>query len=341
MRQRNDRARSAILAALQEGDEVLGAARLAEKIQELGITLRPRTVRMHLLQMDQEGLTQFVGRRQGREITEKGRQELARANVIEKVGFVAAKVDVMGYRMTFSLDRCAGSVIINTALINRRDFARSVSHMEPVFAAGLGMGQHVAMATEGEQLGASLVPQGMLALGTVCSVTVNGLLLNRRIPVTSRFGGLVEMRDGKPYRFVELIEYRGTTLDPLEIFIRSGMTQVTRCARTGNGIIGASFREVPSVAMEEVHGIWKQMEKPGLGNAILMVGKPNRPLLDIPVSEGRTGIIVVGGLNPLAALHEAGIPTTIQSLSSLEDFSRLCPFRDLALRIPRRTQYVE
>jgi len=42
-----------------------------------------------------------------------------------------------------------------------------------------------------------------------CSVTINGIFLKAGIPVTSRFGGVVEIVDGKPERFISLISYEG------------------------------------------------------------------------------------------------------------------------------------
>jgi repressor of nif and glnA expression len=126
------------------------------------------------------------------------------------------------------------------------------------------------------------------------------------------------MRDGEPVRFVELIEYVGTTLDPLEAFIRAGMTRVRDCVQEGSGIIGASFREIPSAAADDAKRIAEAMKAHGLGG-VMAIGSPNRPLLDIPVAEGRTGIIVIGGLNPVAAVHESGIRVSMISLAGLED----------------------
>ncbi|MBA4389080.1 MAG: hypothetical protein C0404_13950 [Verrucomicrobia bacterium] len=60
----------------------------------------------------------------------------------------------------------------------------------------------------------------------------------------------------------------------------------------------------------------------------MLLGKPSVPLLEIPVSEGRTGMIVVGGMNPVAALHESWIEVTMQSLAGLEDFSRFVNFSE-------------
>jgi len=337
---KSDRTKAAILKVLHDVDGAAGASRITERLQSMGMNIRPRTVRFYLLQLDKDGMTTFVSRRHGREITEKGREELTRSNVMEKVGFVAAKVDSLGYRMTFTLRKGSGTIITNVAMIGKRDLSRAMMNMEPVFAAGFGMGARLAFVREGEKLGGVVVPRGMVGFGTVCSVTVNGIMLDQRIPVTSRFGGLLEMRNGEAVRFVELIEYGGTTVDPLEAFIKADMTQVAKCARTGEGIIGASFREVPSVALDDVRRIQRSMDVHGLGG-ILAIGKPNRPLLDIPVGEGRTGMIVIGGLNPIAALHEAGIPIVAQSLAGLEDFAAFVPFKEIERRVPRRNPYME
>ena len=168
----------------------------------------------------------------------------------------------------------------------------------------------------------------MSEIATVCSVTVNGVLLKKGIPVSSRFGGLLEIYNNRPLRFVEIIEYRSTTLDPLEIFIQARMTSVRECAKTGSGLVGASFREFPSVALPDVLQAKGMMEKAGLGG-ILLIGRPGQPLLDIPVGEGLTGMIVVAGLNAIAALREEGIEVELESLAGLEDFGSFSPFEEL------------
>ena len=47
------------------------------------------------------------------------------------------------------------------------------------------------------------------------SITLNGVLLKHGIPTTSSFGGLLELREGRAIRFVEMIHYDGTSIDPL------------------------------------------------------------------------------------------------------------------------------
>jgi repressor of nif and glnA expression len=315
----------AILRALQDLGGPAGASRLLDRISADGAHLQPRTIRHYLLQLDREGLTRFVNRRRGRELTPRGRDELGHANIIERLGFIGAKIDALGYRMTYRAASGQGTIIANMAFISESFLARALEYMKPVFARHLCMGSKLAVVRTGEALGGLTVPPGMVALGTVCSMTVNGILLAERIPVTSRFGGLLEMREDKPVRFLELLEYRGTTIDPLEFFINANMTKVRDCARTGSGVIGASFREIPTVALDEVQRLVRQMEKQGLAS-VLAIGRPNQPLLHIPVSEGRTGMIVVGGMNPFAALREVGAQVQIQSLAGLEEFSSFLPF---------------
>ena len=340
MAARTGRTKLAILKALAESETPAGASRITAKVLTTGTTLSPRTVRHYLLQMDGEGLTRFVSRRRGREITERGREEIEHANIVEKIGFVAAKVDVLGYKMSFDLDSNAGTVVTNVVVLAKNDLSRALEHMEPVFEKGLGMGRKLIVAFEGEEIGRITVPEGSVAVGTVCSVTVNGALLKRGVPVTSRFGGLVEFRDGQPTRFVQLMEYRGTTIDPLEVFIGANMTRVRECAETGSGIVGASFREVPTVALGDVRKFCEQMTARDLG-AVVSIGIPNRPLLDIPVAEGRTGMIVMAGLNPIAALHEAGVPLSIQALAGLEDISEFSVFEDVALKGRRDSPMID
>jgi repressor of nif and glnA expression len=314
-----------VLKILSDAEKPLGGTRIAQRLQEYGFDLSQRMVRNYLQRMDQEGLTKSFGKR-GRKITPKGEEELKLAFVIEKVGFVASKIDSLTYQMGFSLRKQRGKIILNVSTINGHDLPRAIHHIESVFRARLGMGRFVALNLPGDEREKG--EEGKVAIGTVCSVTLNGIFLSEGIHTTSRFGGLLELVKGHPLRFTEIINYDGSSIDPLEIFVKGGMTSVCQVVLTGNGKIGASFREIPSVALAKVERIRKRLEGIGLGG-ILMIGKPGQPLLDIPVSEGRAGIIVAGGLNPLAAVEESNITTENIAMKSLFAFEHLIPFWEL------------
>ena len=317
----------AILRVLQHRRKLLGATRIGREIEKYGINLSQRTVRHYLVWTDRKGFTKKFGRR-GRMITPLGNKEASDSFVIEKVGLVVSRIDELSYEMTFSLSRLTGSIILNFSTVQTHDIHRAAQRIVPAFEEGLGMGCLLVLKKANDQLGRLIVPPGKVAIGTVCSVTVNGIFLRQGIPVVSRFGGLLEMRDHRPARFVQVINYNGTTLDPLEIFIKGRMTSVSKVAETGSGIIGASFREIPSAATPRAEKLKKKLEEIGLG-AIMVMGKPGQPLLDIPVGEGRTGMIVLPGLNPLAACEEHGIPTENLAMGTLFDFSDLVPFDEI------------
>jgi hypothetical protein len=316
-----------ILNVLQESGKPLGSTKIAQKLQESGLEIHQRTVRHYLSKADLEGLTVNLGKR-GRLLTRKGHEELASAFVINKVGFIASKIDNLTFQMDFSLRKLSGNIILNISLINSSAMKKAFAQIQRVFRAGMAMGRYIVTYPPGARIGNKVVENGKIAIGTVCSVTINGILLHEGIHVTSRFGGLLEINKGRPARFTQIINYDGSSIDPLEIFIKGGMTKVNDAVLTGNGRIGASFREFPASAISKVEKLRKKLDKAGLGG-ILLIGRPGQPLLDIPVAEGRAGMIVAGGLNPLAAVEEVGIPTENLAMGALFDFSSMVPFWEL------------
>jgi repressor of nif and glnA expression len=133
---------------------------------------------------------------------------------------------------------------------------------------------------------------------------------------------------------MEMIHYDGTSIDPLEIFIRSGMTDYHRAIEDDSGLIGASFREVPAESRQRLVHISERLEAVGLG-AIMELGLPGQPLLDVPVSHGRVGAIVAGGLNPIAILEEREQRIYSRALSGLIEYDRLFSFDEFPARLQR------
>lgn len=326
-----EKKRLAILRILQESESPIGSSKIAEQLVSMGYDVSERTIRFYLLDMDRDGLTEKIGKR-CRRITESGLKELQTARVFEKVGFLAAKIDQMTYRMTFDLKNREGTLVINMSILEHHQLKEAVPLMSRVFAEGYAMGRLIGLFLPGEKIGETAVPESMIGIGTVCSITLNGVLLQHGIPTSSRFGGILELAGRKPVRFAEIINYNGTSLDPLEIFIRSGMTDYIGATETGNGRIGASFREMPAESRDKVIGLAHNLEKLGLGG-FLSIGWPGQPLLEIPVNEGRIGAIVIGGLNPVAILEEKGIKVHSRALAGLAEYKKLFTYEELEGRI--------
>ena len=316
-----------ILKVLSESSEPLGSITIARRLEGEGVFLSERAVRYHLRIADERGYTQPAGR-DGRMITPEGRQEVKEALAPQHLGFVREKLEMLAYQTTFDPEKRSGQLPINTSLIDKDRFKKAVSAMKDVFRARICVSDLVTTASEGEKLGPVVVPSGKVGLATVCSVAVNGVLLKAGIPTEYRFGGVLEVRNSKPRRFVAIIDYAGTSLDPSEQFIRARMTSVGEASRTGNGKILGVFRTIPAPAREVVEEKIAMLKEVGIGG-IYALGNTSEPLCQIPVALNRIGVVQLGGLNPVAAAVEAGIEIENVAESGLIDFEQLRSFWEL------------
>ncbi len=316
----------AILKILDRYSEVVGSREISRQLKMYGIDLTERTVRYHLRILDERGYTEVFGK-EGRKITEKGRKELEHSLVSERVGFVISKIESLSYLTTLDLATMDGNAILNISYFPEDRLRDAMKVLKPVFSSPYVMSSRVILTGGGERIGDITIPHGMIGIGTICSVTINGIFLKAGIPVTSRFGGVVEINEGRPVRFISLISYDGSSLDPLEIFIRSKMTDVLGAVKNYSGKILASFREIPIVCMDEAKKLAMEMRDKGIGG-ILLIGSPNKPLLEVAVGIDRVGIVIVGGLNPIAALEESGISTENKAMSTLYPYSKLKNFSE-------------
>lgn len=311
----------------KQPDTILGSREISRQLRLHGVELTERTVRYHLRILDERGFTKVFGK-EGRIITPKGKEELSHALVSEKVGFVISKIEMLSYLTNLDLEKEEGDIILNVSFFPSSKLKEALRIMKPVFSSPYVMSDKAVMQRGDEKIGDIIVPKGQIGFGTVCSVTINGIFLKAGIPITSKFGGVLQIEKDEPSRFTALISYEGSSLDPLEIFIKSRMTDVMNATKNHNGKVLASFREIPVVSLEKAEELSEIMKEKGIGGIVLF-GNPNQPLLEIPVSTDKAGMIIVGGLNPIAALEESGIPTVSKAMSTLYNFSELVKFREL------------
>ena len=311
-----------MLKILNENSESLGARVIARKMQEHGVSLSERTVRYHLKLMDERGLTKLIGRRDGRAITNLGLDEISNARVQDKISLSISRIDVLSFKTTFDLRKKRGLVPVNISFFPEEEFKRALLVMKPVFKKKLAVSGRVAVAQAGKKLGDIIVPEGKVGLATVCSIVINGVLLKHGIPLDSKFGGILQLKDGEPLRFVELIHYSGSSLDPSEIFIRGKMTSVKEVIKNNEGKILANFREIPALSRSLVEDLIADFENAGINGAI-SIGDVGNTLAQTNVDINKAGMILVGGLNPVAAAHEEGIDVENKAMSTVMEFSAL------------------
>ena len=316
-----------ILKVLSESSEPLGSITIARELERYGIFLSERAIRYYLKITDERGYTQPMGR-DGRMLTLQGLEELRIALAPDQVGFILDRLELLAFRTTFDPLKKTGLVPVNTSLINAHDFEKALKLMKEVFQAKLAVSHLVKTARGGEKIGSIVIPEGKIGLATVCSVVVNGVLLKSGIPIESRFGGVLEIQNNKPRRFVALISYAGTSLDPSEQYIRAKMTTVSSVVKSGSGIILANFRELPAPARSLVNEKVNQLREAGI-NGVYVLGNTSEPICQIAVGLNRVGAVLLGGLNPVAAAVEAGLEVQNMAESGLIEYGQLTSVWDL------------
>ncbi len=121
---------------------------------------------------------------------------------------------------------------------------------------------------------------------------------------------------------MELIHYAGSSLGPSEVFIRAKMVSVREAATSGSGKILANFREIPALCRPIAEEVVAKLKEVGLGGLLLM-GNTSEPVCEIPVELNRVGMILLGGLNPVAAAEEAGIEAENHAMSTVIEYQNL------------------
>ncbi|MCG2727059.1 MAG: DUF128 domain-containing protein [Candidatus Methanoperedenaceae archaeon] len=310
-----------ILRILFENKDPIGARLIADRMNERGYPIGERGVRYHLRIMDERGLTKRQGY-DGRVITELGVNELNDALVGDRVGFIITRIEKLIYDTTFNLKTGEGKVIINMSIIDKNDFDRTMEVLKHVVYNGYSISPYIKLIDEGTVTSDIEIPEGKMGIATMCSITIDGILLKNGIPVNPKYGGLLEVKDRKPTHFDELIAYTGTTIDPMRIFMSKKMTRVLDAVDTGSGMLLANLREIPATSFTEAEKVIESaMDARIVG--IAEIGKSGKSVLNAPVDTGKVGVVVFAGTNAMAAVEENGINADTYPISTIIDFKEL------------------
>jgi repressor of nif and glnA expression len=306
MSQGNESARKEveILRILSEFDSPVGSTLLKRELRKRGFLLSERTVRYHLQLLEAKGFV-YGHNRRGRTITLQGLEELGRALASQRLGFVTTRFMSLAYSATYDPALDSGTVVANVSLLDKSLKDKTVETMKALQSMNLLSAPYIKVLDENTEYCDISVPAGKIALFTVCNLTLDSILIHSGIPLVFGYGGLVQVVNHKPIRFVEIMSYEGTTIPPLEVFVYRKMTSIMRILKTGSGMLLATMREIPAEARDRTVKIIGNQQKKGWGG-ILVLGEPNEPVLGIPVSLDRFGICVVGGIVPGAAMVEEG-----------------------------------
>ncbi|MEM1581349.1 MAG: NrpR regulatory domain-containing protein [Candidatus Bathyarchaeia archaeon] len=294
-----------ILRILSESTEPLGSTIIRRELERRGFLLSERTIRYHLQMLELRGLVSGH-ERSGRTITSLGLEELSRALASQRIGFVTTRFLSMAYSVSYDPATDSGMVVANVSIIDKKFCDKAVEVVKSLHDADLLLAPYIKVLDENEEYRNISVTEGKIALFTVCDLTIDGVLIHSGIPLYFKYGGLVQVVNRRPLRFIELISYDGTTIPPLELFVRSNLTSVAKVVRTGSGILPAGMREIVAEAREKTIRIISTLKEKGW-RGILAISAPNEQILGVPVAMDRFGLSMVGGLAPGAALLEEGV----------------------------------
>ncbi|MCE5213990.1 MAG: DUF128 domain-containing protein, partial [Methanobacterium sp.] len=234
----------------------------------------------------------------------------------KKVKFLLSKAWNLIYNVDFDLETHKGPVITNISHVNKEDledaldiFSRVMSH-KPEY----GISKYYQIIPD--------MVEGKSSIATVCSLTIEGILNKKGIPAAPKYGGILET-EAKTPRFIELTAYSGSSLDPHEIYLSKGMTSVLEAVE-GKGRILASLKEIPYIARPEALDILEDIKKAGF--SILELGKPSELIFNAKVERYHAGIVAPGGLNPIAAIKEAGILVEPKAVETIMDVAQMEEF---------------
>lgn len=299
---RTERKYIEILRILKEHRDPLGAKRLSELMAERGFVLSDRAVQYYLSYLDSMGFTEKIGN-QGRILTRVGLDETDNALVDDRIGFVISKLERLAYRSTFDPATSTGDVAYNLSIVPVESFERVKTAFDEVVKAGCGFFNSYRIVDRDPR-----VPSGSVGFITLCSITMDGVFQRNGIPVKMAYGGRLEIEKGTPKQFKDLIGYRGTTIDPLELFISSGLTSISGYTQSLSGITLANVREVPCSAKKKVEETIRLMNACGFVFPIAM----GNQVFNLPVNPYRLSIVAFSGLNYIGNTVEHGIEITTE-----------------------------
>lgn len=314
-----------ILRILHENQEPIGARLIADRMNERGYPIGERGVRYHLRILDERGLTKRQGY-DGRIITERGTKELENALVGDRTGFIITRIEKLIYDTTFDLKKKEGNVIINTSIIDKKDIELTMETMESVINDGYSFSPYVRIMEEDTSSFDFNIPKGKIGIATMCSITMDGVLLKNGIPVTPKYGGLLEIKNRRPKGFDDIIVYTGTSIDPMKIFMSKKMTHVNDAVETGSGRLLANLREIPGSAIHDAKHVLASAMEHGIAG-VAEIGDAGKSVQNAPVDSGKVGVVIYAGTNIMAAVEEKGIEVKTFPISTIMDFKHLKTLR--------------
>jgi repressor of nif and glnA expression len=244
-----------------------------------------------------------------------GIAETDRALVEDRIGFVISKLERLAFRSTFDPDTSTGDVAYNLTLVPDEILESVTASFDKVRDAGCSFFQSYALMDRDPR-----IPSGHTGILTVCSITMDGVFQHHGIPVKMAYGGTIRIENRKPVEFVDLIGYQGSTVDPLQLFINSGLTAIGSYISGGSGILLANIRQIPGSSWNRASDLITRMQNCGF-RFPLMMGRGQ--VFNLSTDPGRISLVSYSGMNSIGYAAEQGIKLVTEIGAGTIPFSRV------------------
>ena len=229
----------------------------------------------------------------------------------EKISLVLSKSLNMIQQVNFDVEKQKGDIIANISYIHRDHIDRALSIMEDTYNDNPKyINPYYKLVDHPEK-------DDMIGIATICSLSIDGILINNGIMSNPTYSGLLELTE--PPLFIDLISYNGTTLDPHKIFLSKNMTSITGSA--GPDKILASVKEIPYISRDHAVELLEILNN--IGFSIYKIGKPREFVYNSKVDNYNFGVITGGGLNSIGAVKESGVPIQVKVLEKMMPFEKM------------------
>ena len=229
----------------------------------------------------------------------------------EKISLVLSKSLNLIQQVNFDVEKQKGDIIANISYVDKDNIDRALSIMEDTYNSNPKfINPYYKLVDHPEN-------DDMVGIATICSLSIDGILINNGIMSNPTYSGLLELTE--PPLFIDLISYNGTTLDPHKIFLSKNMTSIT--GGDGPSKILASVKEIPYVARDHAVELLEILNN--IGFSIYKIGKPREFVYNSKVENYNFGVITGGGLNSIGAVKESGVPIQVKALEKMMPFEKM------------------
>ena len=230
-----------------------------------------------------------------------------------QIPFLLSKSWNLIEEVDFDINTGKGNIIANISRIDEKDLDNAIDIMKETYT---NSPEHINPFYK-------IIKHnnGKVDIATVCSLSIDGILINNHIMSTPKYGGLLELEDHP--MFIELISYNGSSIDPHKIFIYKHLTSVHKENFESKRVL-ASLKEVSYVAKSESEEILSKLEK--IGFSIYKISNPRELIYNAKIDNYNFGIVAGSGLNTIAAIKENNINIEVKALEKLIPFNEMDHF---------------